>query len=45
MVLHQRTTYSAATDSIVLTTRMNAPPNTPAGSYSGTVALTALANP
>ncbi|MCW2972246.1 MAG: hypothetical protein JWN72_519 [Thermoleophilia bacterium] len=45
VVLHQRTTYSAATDTIVLTTRLNAPTNTPAGTYTGTVALTALANP
>ncbi|MCW2973002.1 MAG: hypothetical protein JWN72_1275, partial [Thermoleophilia bacterium] len=27
------------------TTRLNAPTNTPAGTYTGTVALTALANP
>ncbi|MCW2973004.1 MAG: putative haloacid dehalogenase-like hydrolase family protein [Thermoleophilia bacterium] len=45
VLLHQRLTYSLATDSIVLTTRLDVPPANPPGSYTGSVTLTVLANP
>ncbi|MCW2962174.1 MAG: hypothetical protein JWM90_2561, partial [Thermoleophilia bacterium] len=45
VLLHQRSGYSAATDTITLTTRASIPAATPPGTYSTTVLLTALANP
>ncbi|MCW2949071.1 MAG: hypothetical protein JWN41_84, partial [Thermoleophilia bacterium] len=45
ILLHERTTYSTATDNITLTTRLNAPTNTPANTYTTTIQITALPSP
>ncbi|MBC7592096.1 MAG: LamG domain-containing protein, partial [Salinibacterium sp.] len=44
-LLHQRTTYGVAPDTVNLTTRLNVPTTQVAAYYSATVQLTALANP
>jgi hypothetical protein len=45
VLLHERTTYSLATDTVVLTSRVNADATTLSGAYDGTITVTAVANP
>jgi hypothetical protein len=45
VLLHERTTYSLATDTVVLTSRVNADAGTLSGAYDGTLTITAVANP
>ncbi|MBC7460852.1 MAG: hypothetical protein H7287_05780, partial [Thermoleophilia bacterium] len=44
-LLHERTSYSAATDTVLMTFRIDASSSQQGGAYTTTVSLTALANP
>jgi hypothetical protein len=45
VLLHERTSYSLATDTITMISRVNAGPTDLAGDYDGLITLTAVANP
>ncbi|MCW2925704.1 MAG: Transcriptional regulator [Thermoleophilia bacterium] len=45
VLLHERTTYGTATDSVVVTWRADAALNQPAGAYDGVMTMTAVASP